>query len=541
MRVFKGTARLIRLALRRDRVVLPLTIFLVVIMVAGSIPALYEAYPDTAAQTSYVASAATSSVGRIFSGTVQGANLGSIVMAELYFFTAIIVAIMSIFIISRHTRYNEEIGAGEMIGSSVTGRSAQLSAALALAVCANILVGLLLFATLAPAEGLSVDGAALFGASIALVGIFFASIGAITAQLSDYRRGANSLAISILAVSFLVRAFGDALGELSADGLSVTASWISWLSPLGWGYQVLPFSEQNYVALLLLFIGASALILLSYTLMKRRDIGSSIFQAKAGPNRAPSYLLSITGLGFRLQRSQLYAWLTAFILAGSMITVVANDYREAFEETELFQELLAPASGSFTDTVIASMFPLIAAMLSAYVVATMIKVSQEETSGRLEQLLASAKTRTAWLVSNSSLIAGGAVLCFVVMGFFGGISYYIAADTPETEFMDIVISSGFNIPAMLLFLSILTLVFSVSTKFFKSFAWFAYAFVALIGSFASIFSWPQWTQNLSPFSHTPLYPATDIDYGPLYVMLILAAILTVLSIVIFSRRDLQLK
>ena len=541
MVVLTGTKRLIRLAVRRDRIIVPVTATVVIALVAGSLPALTEAYPDVASQISYVTSAAVSSVGRIFSGTVQGANLGSIVMAELYFFVAIIIALMSMFIISRHTRYNEEIGASDLLGSSIIGRSAQLSAAVFFSVVINLMIGIVLFAVLASTDGLSVKGAAFFGLSIVSVGMFFTAVAAIAAQLSDYRRGSNTIGIAVLTICFIVRAMGDALGDLSADGFSVTANWLTWLSPLGWGYQVLPFSDNRLFPILLLVSGAIVLTYTAYYLMERRDIGSSIFTAKKGPAHASRYLRSLTGLAYKLQRSQFLMWLAGFIVVGSMITVVAHDYRTTFEQSEMFINFLGPMSGSFTDSVIASMFPLVSGLLAAYIVSMVIRMSQEESSGRLEQLLATAKTRSAWLASHISVITIGSILLFLAMGLFGALSYWFAADIRETALPDIIVSAAINIPATLLFLSLCVLLFAIAPKVCKSAAWFIYGYIALIGTLASIFKWPQWTQNFSPFTHTPIYPGTELNMSPIYIMTVTSICLLLISLFLFQRRDLLLK
>ena len=105
MKTFVGTKRLVRLDLRRDRVTIPVTLLLAIGMTAGSAPALVTAYPDFTAQLSYVSSSVASAVGRMFQGTIQGVSLGSILMAETVMFTAVILAIRSIWIVSRHTRY----------------------------------------------------------------------------------------------------------------------------------------------------------------------------------------------------------------------------------------------------------------------------------------------------------------------------------------------------------------------------------------------------------------------------------------------------
>jgi ABC-2 type transport system permease protein len=171
---FKGTWRLVRLAIRRDRISTPVTLLLALGMSGLSAPALVSAYPNAETQLAYIAASAPSVVGRLFQGTVQGVNLGSIVMAEIFLFTSVIIAIMSILMVTRHTRWNEEVGAAELIGSSVVGKNSPLTSALIVTVLANAVFALLLFASLAPISELDVRGSAYFTLSLFSVGTFFA-------------------------------------------------------------------------------------------------------------------------------------------------------------------------------------------------------------------------------------------------------------------------------------------------------------------------------------------------------------------------------
>jgi len=182
---FTGTWRLVRLALRRDRIISPASILGLLLMSGLSAPALVDAYPDAQTQLAYIAGSAPSVVGRLFQGTVQGINLGSIVMAEIFLFTAVILAVMSIFMITRHTRHNEEIGAGELIGSAIVGKSAPLTSALIVTIGFNIIFGVLLFAALASIPELDKMGSLYFASSLTMVGVFFADSRISTKAISD--------------------------------------------------------------------------------------------------------------------------------------------------------------------------------------------------------------------------------------------------------------------------------------------------------------------------------------------------------------------
>lgn len=543
MNALKGTARLLRLALRRDRITIPVTVLLAAAFVGGTAPALVSTYGGEKEILSYITSAVPSVVGRVFQGAVQGPTIGAVLIAETMLFGLIIIAIMSIFIVSRHTRYNEETGAGELIGSGIIGRSAPLTAALLTAILANIAAGALIFAILVSVPEFDTTGSAYLAVSLSAFGVLMASVSAVTAQLSDYRRGANLMAMSVLGVFFVIRALGDALGDIGADGLSVMTNWITWVSPMGWSYQVLPFADNRLFPILMLLGLAVILSAFAYFLMSKRDIGSSIFNSKPGPARAKTSLLSASGLAHRLQKSNLIAWTIGYATAGLLMAVVVNDFRSTFEDSDVFSDFVNSAGGgNFLESIIAAMFPLLAAMLSGYVISAVTKMQDEESSGRIEYLLSTALGRVKWLFSHVGYILVGIFVTLGVMGIAGGVGYILVAENAnELSGVDVFAAAIVNIPAMMLFMSVIVLVYTSVGRLVKSFAWAFYAYCALIGSIGGIFGWPAWTSFLSPFYHTPVYPTSDFDWLPLIIMGGLSIVVLAVSAKLFSVRDLSLK
>jgi ABC-2 type transport system permease protein len=55
--------------------------------------------------------------------------------------------------------------------------------------------------------------------------------------------------------------------------------------------------------------------------------------------------------------------------------------------------------------------------------------------------------------------------------------------------------------------------------------------------FGQLLSFPQWLIDVSPFSHLALTPAEDARWGPVVVVAVVAAVLSVTGQVGFRRRD----
>ena len=158
-----GLRDLIRLALRRDRVFLPVWLgFLAfaVVITGSSYKGLYNT-PKSRADVVHGLgnTAATLALyGRIYADSVGGLvawRLGGISLA--------LVGLMSILIVVRHTRADEESGRAELIGAGVVDRRAPLTAALLVAAGANVVLGVIVAAALA---ALGIERAHLVGHSL---------------------------------------------------------------------------------------------------------------------------------------------------------------------------------------------------------------------------------------------------------------------------------------------------------------------------------------------------------------------------------------
>ncbi|MFZ5870258.1 MAG: ABC transporter permease, partial [Actinomycetota bacterium] len=232
-----GTGALVRLALRRDRVLLPAWVLLFVVMAAFSATATVDLYPEVAQRVA-AAEAVNGSpslvalYGRVYDTT----SLGAIAMFKMGGLGAALLAVLGFMLVVRHTRTEEESGRLELVAGGVVGRAAPLAAALVVTITTMLLVGGLTAGSLTSA-GLPADGSLAFGLAWAGTGAAFAGVGAVTAQLAVGARGANGLAAGVLALTYLLRAVGDS----STPG----PAWPTWISPVGWGQQVRPYAGDR--------------------------------------------------------------------------------------------------------------------------------------------------------------------------------------------------------------------------------------------------------------------------------------------------------
>ncbi|MBF8188514.1 hypothetical protein ITP53_22865 [Nonomuraea sp. K274] len=218
-----GTWTLVRLILRRDRVLLPVWILISAVMPASIASSTTALYADQAGRDAFAAASMSNPAQLAMRGVIYDAGVGGLTAWTLGSSMTLIGGLISILLLIRHTRAEEETGRRELLSSGVVGRHAPLAAALAVVLAANLLPGLLSVPALA-GNGLPAGSSLLFGLSTAAGGCAFAAVAAVTAQLTAASGTARGIAIAVAGLLFALRALADAGG----------IGWLSWLSPFGW-------------------------------------------------------------------------------------------------------------------------------------------------------------------------------------------------------------------------------------------------------------------------------------------------------------------
>lgn len=539
MSAFTGTGTILKLIIRRDRIKLPAWILAITAFVALNVPAIIEVYGKNAAQQlTYATTSAASVVARVFGGPINGPEIGAIVLNETYLFTAVLIAFMSTLAIVRHTRQNEETGREEMLSSGILGRHGSLTAALIVVIAANIILGTLLSLVLI-GNDLSAAGSWATGASLAAIGIAFAGVAALTAQISESSRGANSMAAAVIGVAFLLRGAGDAMGSIIKDGTAIHSAWPSWLSPFGWGEQLHPYTELNWLTFVPLVLFGTAVIGVAYACNAYRDVGLGLIPAKPGPAHAPKSLSSPFGLAMRLQRGLLIGWTVGLATMGIVVGFIAKEFQKLLTENEQVADVMKALGGgsNLNDVIIGSMMSLMALAIAGYALQALLRMRSEEVGGQLEPVLATSVGKWRWMLGHLSCTFIGILILSLALGLGSGISYILISDSSWSELWSILGAAAVHIPAVLVVAGVTALLFGLLPKLAVAMSWSFFAICILMGQFGAILDLPQTLLNVSPFSHTPFVPATSIDWLPLIILTSIAALLVFLGLTSFRRRD----
>ncbi|MEV5764748.1 anibiotic ABC transporter [Micromonospora sp. NPDC052213] len=538
MSAFTGTGRLARLVLRRDRLRLAVWVLgtpLLGYALAGSVK---EFYPDEASRVGYATTSASSLVARAFNGPIAGTELGAVVVAETYVTLALLAALLSTFAVVRHTRQNEETGRAELLGASVVGRYALLTAALLVVVAANVLAAALLAVVLAGA-GLPLAGSVAAAAAVGGVGVAFTGVAAVTAQVSVTSRGANALAAATVGVAFLLRAAGDVLGEQTDGGVRVVSAWPSWLSPLGWGNQVRAFGGERWWVLALPVALLVVGVALAYALAERRDVGAGLVAPRRGPAAASPRLLSPAGLAWRLQRGALLGWAIGVAVLGLSMGIAGDEFNAMIEENPAAAEAISAMGGGakLIDAYLAAMLGLFALTIGAYVVQALLRTRGDEAGGPLEAILATAVSRTRWLTTQVVAATLGALALVLLGGLTTGLGYGLVTGDPLGKTAELGGAALVRLPALLVVVGVVTALFGLLPRWSVALSWAALIGFLLLGQLGAVLDLPQAALNLSPYTHVPSVPAVDLAALPLVVLTGVAVVLLAAGVAGFRRRD----
>ncbi|MGW4565936.1 ABC transporter permease [Streptomyces sp. NPDC004561] len=518
-RPLAGTGTLVRFALRRDRAMLPLWIAVIALMVLSMPNALQGLYGTPAARADLMRQMATNTSLRAMVGPVFADSLGALTAWRIGVYAGALAAVMSLLVVVRHTRDEEESGRQELVSSGMVGRRAPLTAALLTAAAGNAVLALLIAAGLAGQGG---AGALAFGLGVGGVGMVFATMAAIVAQLTESARLARGLTAAVLGAAFVLRAAGD---SASADGSSV----LTWLSPIGWLENVRAFAAERWWLLALFAVAALAQGAVAYELAGRRDVGMSFLPTRPGP--AAGRLGTAGALAWRLQRGSVLGWSAGFLVAGVVYGGVATGAAALVKDNRQAREIFQRMGGQsgLTDALLSALIGMLALVAALYIVPSVLRLNGEETSGRAEPVLAGAVGRLRWAAGHLVIAFAGAALIMLLAGL--GFAAGYGGDTGPILGACLV-----QLPAVWTVGGIAVLLYGVLPRGAVA-AWGVAGAVLLIGWVGPALNAPRALLDLSPFAHLPKLPGGAMHWTPVLVLTGLAALLVAAGLAGLRRRD----
>lgn len=535
--LFTGTAALLRLYLRRDRIVLPLWVLLLSVPLAtvyvGSIEAVYPTQADRAA---FAATIMASPAQRALYGCVYSDSLGAVGIWKAGMFHTLI-AVAVILTVIRHTRADEETGRTELIDSTAVGRYASLTAALILASGASVLTGLIGFLGLLTAD-VPAAGSLAFGLALACSGLVFTAVAGVAAQLSPSARFARGVAFAALAFAFTARAVGDA-GAAGPATSSLGSGALSWISPLGWSLQVRPYAGDRWWVLTLHLLTTAVLVTVAYRLLARRDVGAGLIAERPGPGQARTSLRGPLSLAWRLDRGTVVLWTVGLFLYGLVIGSVVHGIGDEIGNASA-RDIVTRlgGTGAVEQAFMAVAFNMLAMVTSSMAISLTLRLHHEESSTHAETLLAGAISRTRWLASHFGIALAASAGALAVAGLTAGVTYGAAAGDIGAKLPTVLGTAMVQLPAVWLLAAVTLALFGVVPRF-TPVAWGVLVVFIALFLLGSLSGFPQWLLDLQPFAHTPRVGTGDFTAVPLLWLLAVDVVLAAAGALAFARRDLR--
>lgn len=525
-----GTASLLRLAGRRDRILVPSSVLGLVVLAVGSAQATLALYPtDAAASQGLGALLANPSVVALY-GPLPSPTADALAVVKTVMMGAFLTAVLGFVVVRRHTRTEEDEGRFELLGSGVVGRWAPLVAAVALASAAVLAAGVLSGLGLA-ALGMDPTGSAAFAIAWLTAGLATVGVSAVVVQLASTSRGAAGLGFGFLAAAFAVRAAADS----AASGTWTHA--LGWVSPLGWAGRVEPYGADR---LWVLGLGLATLVggvAAGVALLDRRDLGAGLLPVRVGPRRAAPALRGPLSLVVRLARGTVIGWGVGMVLGGVLIGSLLGAVADMGSDPAVrdLLEKLGGATGAFEDVYVAAEVHVVAAAVAGMGVALVLRLVSAERTGLGELVLAAPTARARWFGAHVILPVVLSAGLMAVLGLAIGLVGPTVA--PAAPGVGACVGACLAVlPAVWVVVGVATLLAGARPRL-APFAWGVLLVTFLVSEVGPLIDLPTWLLDLSPFTHLSSLPAGSFEVLPAVVLTAVAAALVALGVLAYRRRD----
>ncbi|HEU4894828.1 MAG TPA: ABC transporter permease, partial [Acidimicrobiia bacterium] len=130
----------------------------------------------------------------------------------------------------------------------------------------------------------------------------------------------------------------------------------------------------------------------------------------------------------------------------------------------------------------------------------------------------------------------GPVVILAVAGTLAGATYGAITGDVAGETPRVLAAAMAHLPAVWVLTGATVALYGAFPRF-ASLSWGILAFCLILGQLGQILQFPQWSLNMSPFSHIPMIPAEEFVATPFAVLLIVAAGLIFAGLTGFRARD----
>lgn len=498
---------------------------------AGFVPAFEEIGKGHGLQGMYETlqnPAMISMVGPTPIGTAADYTLGAMYAHEMLLFCGLFAMIIAALHVVSHTRKEEDLGLTELVRSFQVGRQANSLAVIAEVVMINIVLALVIggIMTSYGVDTISAEGSFLFGTSIGAAGILGAVIALLMAQIMPTSSGAIGSSLGIVGLLYIIRA-----------GTDVSNVDFSMINPMGWTYLTYPFTETNWIPLILAVVFSVIVVIIAFALEGGRDMGTGYLPEREGRESAKKSLLSLPGLFSKLNKGVMISWLIAFFIMGAAYGSIYGDMQTFLESNEIMSQMFTITGASIEEAFTGTIVMVMIGLVSILPIAIVNKLFTEEVRLHLSQLYATKVTRAQlyWTSVMLAIIAGNVGILLASSGL-GGMAISTMGDDSPMNIWDFF-AAGYNfLPSVLFFTGLAALALGWAPRLGKAvYVYLGYSFA--LNYFGGILDLPEWFSKTAVQSWIPRMPLDPFDTTTFITITVISISLMVIGYIGYSKRD----
>jgi ABC-2 type transport system permease protein len=455
-------------------------------------------------------------------------TLGAMYAHEMLLFCSLFAMVIAALHVVSHTRKEEDLGLTELVRSFQIGRQANSLAVIMEILFINFLLAFFIGGVMMSfgADTISAEGSFLFGASIGMAGFLGAGIALVMSQIMPVSSGATGSALGLLGLLYIVRA-----------GTDVSNVDLSMINPLGWIYLTYPFTENNWILLILALTFSLIMVVIAFGLEGARDMGAGYLPEREGRENAKKSLLSIRGLFIKINKGLMISWLITFVIMGAAYGSIYGDMQTFLGSNEMMKQMFTYSGFTIEESFTGTIMMVMIGLVSILPIAIVNKLFSEESRLHLSQLYATKVTRGQFYWTSIGLaILSGLLGTLFAAGSLGGTAIATMNDNLAMDMFDFL-AAGFNfLPSVLFFIGLAALALGWTPKLGKVvYIYLGYSFA--LNYFGGIIDLPEWFSNTAIQSWIPRMPLEDFD-APIFITITLISIaLMVIGYLGYQKRD----
>ncbi|MNI47994.1 hypothetical protein D3C73_1025370 [compost metagenome] len=311
----------------------------------------------------------------------------------------------------------------------------------------------------------------------------------------------------------------------------------SMINPMGWTYLTYPFTETNWIPLILAVVFSVIVVIIAFALEGGRDMGTGYLPEREGRESAKKSLLSLPGLFSKLNKGVMISWLIAFFIMGAAYGSIYGDMQTFLESNEIMSQMFTITGASIEEAFTGTIVMVMIGLVSILPIAIVNKLFTEEVRLHLSQLYATKVTRAQlyWTSVMLAIIAGNVGILLASSGL-GGMAISTMGDDSPMNIWDFF-AAGYNfLPSVLFFTGLAALALGWAPRLGKAvYVYLGYSFA--LNYFGGILDLPEWFSKTAVQSWIPRMPLDPFDTTTFITITVISISLMVIGYIGYSKRD----